>query len=146
MKISEVELLNSFINVYKNNEIKMHIEVPVFSRSVDLVIQDTRKETITAIEFKKHDWKRAIMQVQRVSLCFDYLYICILKPKTQKGYHSVMNNCEAKGIGLFMYDINEKAFEKFINCPKAETVWSTQKLRVIGYLEAREYERDIKNS
>jgi hypothetical protein len=146
IKISEEELLNSFIDVYGNKkEIKMHMEVPVFCRSVDLVIQETRQEIITALEFKIDDWRRAIMQVQRVALCFDFLYICIPKPKTQKGYNSVVTNCEAKGVGLYMFDLNENSFEKFVDSPKTETVWSTQKRRVIGYLEAKEYEKTFKN-
>ena len=37
---------------------KIYIEVPVFSRSVDLVELDGHSRKITAVEFKITDWKR----------------------------------------------------------------------------------------
>ena len=73
---SETQLRELFIKHYSSNEaIDIFIEVPVFCRSVDLVIEEKRTSIISAIEFKLHDWKRALQQVQSVGICFDYLYI-----------------------------------------------------------------------
>lgn len=55
---------------------KIYIEVPVFSRSVDLVEFDSHSRKITAVEFKISDWKRAIRQLSDISICFDYLILC----------------------------------------------------------------------
>ena len=75
---SEAELRSRFIkNIGNRDDIDVYIEVPVFCRSVDLVIQEKQNAEIFAIEFKLHDWKRAIQQAQSVGLCFDYLYICL---------------------------------------------------------------------
>ena len=75
---SEAELRSRFIkNIGNRDDIDVYIEVPVFCRSVDLVIQEKENAEIFAIEFKLHDWKRAIQQAQSVGLCFDYLYICL---------------------------------------------------------------------
>lgn len=77
---SEAELRSRFIkNIGNRDDIDVYIEVPVFCRSVDLVIQEKQNAEIFAIEFKLHDWKRAIQQAQSVGLCFDYLYITIQK-------------------------------------------------------------------
>ncbi len=134
--ISEEELRHIFVENYSRQlDIKIYLEVPVFSRSVDLVMQNNTDATISAVEFKIHDWKRAILQAQSVSICFDYLYICIPKPKTSKGYQSVRSTCEANGIGLYVFDSDKKTFEKSIDSPKTEAVWSAQKRRVLGYLE-----------
>ena len=77
---SEAELRSRFIkNIGNRDDIDVYIEVPVFCRSVDLVIQEKQNAEIFAIEFKLHDWKRAIQQAQSVGLCFDYLYICLLR-------------------------------------------------------------------
>lgn len=139
--ISEEGLRSIFVEEYnKQVDMKIHLEVPVFSRSVDLVMQNVIDATISAIEFKLHDWKRAILQAQRVSICFDYLYICIPKPKTLKGYQSVVKTCESSGIGLYLYDSDTKTFEKPLDSPKIEAVWSAQKHRVLGYLEDKQYE------
>ena len=136
--ISEEELRSFFVETYNNiQEISLHVEVPVFCRSVDLVLQNLKQASITAIEFKVHDWKRAILQAQSVALCFDYLYICMPKPKTIKGIESVVNSCEANGVGLYFFNTDTRTFEKVIDSPKTETVWNAQKRRVIGYLEAK---------
>ena len=75
---SEAELRSRFIkNIGNRDDIDVYIEVPVFCRSVDLVIQEKQNAEIFAIEFKLLYWKRAIQQAQSVGLCFDYLYILI---------------------------------------------------------------------
>lgn len=67
---SEAELRSRFIkNIGNRDDIDVYIEVPVFCRSVDLVIQEKQNAEIFAIEFKLHDWKRAIQQAQSVGLC-----------------------------------------------------------------------------
>lgn len=75
---SEAELRSRFIkNIGNRDDIDVYIEVPVFCRSVDLVIQEKQNAEIFAIEFKLHDWKRAIQQAQSVGLCFDYVMLHI---------------------------------------------------------------------
>ena len=56
---SETELRYRFIkNIGNRDDIDVYIEVPVFCRSVDLVIQEKQNAEIFAIEFKLHDWYR----------------------------------------------------------------------------------------
>ena len=80
------ETLRDNFYIFRRNEKRniLQIEVPVFSRSVDMVEYDSLNNTLTAIEFKISDWKRAISQLKNVEICFDYLVLCIPKPKTQK--------------------------------------------------------------
>ncbi len=135
---SEAELRERFIDsVYENLRYRLFLEVPVFTRSVDLVIQRTDTKEITAIEFKLHDWKRAILQVQSVALCFDYLSICLPKPKTSVGEQKIVDTCKSNGIGLYFYDIQDNTFKTILNSPKVENVWKQQKERVICYLEEK---------
>lgn len=138
-EFSETELRKRFIGALgTSQDILMYQEVPVFSRSVDLVLQDLTTSYITAVEFKMHDWKRAILQAQSVGLCFDFLWICLPKPKTQAGCRTIIETCEIKGVGLYLYDSGINAFEQVIDSPRITTVWETQKKRVINYLEAKE--------
>jgi hypothetical protein len=141
-EFSEAELRERFINALEtSSNILIHQEVPVFSRSVDLVLQDLTTSYITAVEFKMHDWKRAILQAQSVGICFDFLCICLPKPKTQVGCHNIMETCEVNGVGLYLYDSEINTFEKVIDSPRTTTVWEIQKKRVINYLEAKEHGR-----
>lgn len=86
---SEAELRSRFIkNIGNRDDIDVYIEVPVFCRSVDLVIQEKQNAEIFAIEFKLHDWKRAIQQAQSVGLCLKASLNTILRIKIIK--HSLV--------------------------------------------------------
>ena len=138
---TEAELRDRFISEIRISQgYQAFPEVPVFTRSVDLVLQNHRTSEITAIEFKLHDWKRAILQVQGVALCFDHLSVCIPKPKTPAGEQSVMDACSKNEIGLYLYDRDNDTFIEVIESPKVETVWQRQKERIMCYLEANKYE------
>ncbi len=134
--ISETELRKRFVDTYKNSgKEKLYLEVPVFSRSVDLVIQDADDFSVMAVEFKLHDWRRAILQAQSVAICFDYLGVCLPKPKTEKGYQSVVDACRVSRICLYLYDAQSKTFGRVLDGPRMTDVWDAQKKRVIRYLE-----------
>lgn len=139
--LSEAELRDYFVDAYKNaGKMKLYLEVPVFSRSVDLVIQDAGNASVTAVEFKLHDWRRAIAQVQSVAICFDYLGVCLPKPKTEKGYRSVFDACRAGRICLYLYDAESETFGKVLDSPRTPNVWDVQRKRIIGYLEGEAHE------
>lgn len=138
---SEAELREFFVNDMGLKEnIKIFVEVPVFCRSVDLVIQEKHSAEISAIEFKLHDWKRAIQQVQSVGLCFDHLYICLPKPKTDSSTTKISDSCRKSGVGLIFYDTERKSFSTQLEAPKMSDVWEKERCRIINYLEAKQDE------
>lgn len=138
---SEAELRAYFIkNVGKRDDINVYVEVPVFCRSVDLVIQEKLNAEIFALEFKLHDWKRAIQQAQSVGLCFDYLYICLPKPKTDSSAKKISDACIANGVGLIFYDVELKRFFKKVKAPRTADIWEKERCRVVNYLEAKKDE------
>lgn len=129
--MTENELREEYIEYLKaTTEFNIYTEVPVFSRSVDLVIEDAEK--IMAVEMKLHDWKGAIEQLKQVSICFDYLGICMLKPKTEKCITRLMEVCRENGIGLVLYD--NGTFETTVEFKKTHNVWNLQQEKIIEYL------------
>ncbi len=132
-KYSEDDLRGFFIS--KHNTQCLYKEVPVFSRSVDLVKYDKNNKTMTAIEFKIHDWKKAIQQAIDVSMCFDYIAICIPKPKTLKCIKSIVEECKKFGIGIYMYDEQKLVFEHIIIEQKIFDIWKKQRTTILQYLE-----------
>lgn len=138
--ITELELRKLFIEQQVTAEVALHVEVPVFSRSVDLVAQNIYNKSLAAIEFKLHDWKRAILQVQSVALCFDYLYICLPMPKTEYGRKSILDQCLQNGVGVYFYVFEDACFEMALTSPQTSTVWAAQKKQIVSYLEASAYE------
>ena len=109
-------------------------EVPVFTRSVDLVEYNIITQKITAIEFKINDWKRALNQLKNVEICFDYLVLCIPKPKTPKCTINIIDVCNSLGIGLYFWDKESNSF--FHECieKKSSEIWNIQKKHIIDYV------------
>ncbi len=117
-------------------------EVPVFARSVDLVEYKVSTGELTAIEFKINDWKRALAQLKNIEICFDYLVLCIPKPKTLKCVETITKSCAQEGIGLFLWDNNDNTFlHKCIEKPRRE-IWDIQKKHIIDYLSNMEAQNE----
>lgn len=121
----------------KHGKKYIYKEVPVFSRSVDLVEYDTHTNKITAIEFKIYDWKRAINQLVDVSSCFDYLVLCFPKPKTKNCLINIKTQCSNMGIGLITWDASNNSFISECKPRSIEIIWKAQKSSIIKYLKDR---------
>lgn len=133
-RFSEEELRDLFISsVFQDGD--SYKEVPVFSRSVDLVHYDNENNLITAIEFKMDNWRRAVQQALNVSMCFDYLAICIPEPKTKKCLIEIEEECSKHGIGIYLFNDNDLSFEHICFETRVSNVWNKQKKSVIEYLE-----------
>lgn len=134
-KISEEEQRQLFIENWKDKNIKLVCEVPVFCRSVDLVKYDQRKKAVTAVEFKTHNWKRALEQVLNTAVSFDYLEICVQKPKTQKTQENIISICSKLGVGVYFLESNLQKFEYVLLPKKVDRIWKVQKTQVIDFIE-----------
>lgn len=131
---SEEEMRSHFISSHQAAGRELRTEVPVFCRSVDLVVYNRRKKEITAIEFKLSNWRRAIIQALQVTCCFDFLEICIPLPATQKGKDSVISECNNYGIGVVFYNSAKGTFEEPLKPKHISKIWEVQKNRVLEYL------------
>ena len=134
------EILRDSFCDYRHGELGIiaQTEVPVFTRSVDLVEYNVNTGKLTAIEFKINDWKRAIAQLKNVEICFDYLVLCIPKPKTQKSMENIVNACTQDGIGLFLWDDSNNTFlHECIEKPRQE-IWEITKKHIIDYVSKME--------
>lgn len=141
-ELSEEELRKLFISVWDDTSKNLICEVPVFCRSIDLVVYDEINSMVSAIEFKKHNWKRAVEQLLSISIAFDYLEICVIKPKMQKTLDSIIKYCSNIGIGIYFFDIERAVFEH-INFPiRTSRIWEIQKKQVIDYI--REGDNNVK--
>lgn len=131
---SEEEQRKFFISSFSSTDEKLFCEVPVFSRSIDVVKYNTKTGLITAIEFKVDNWKRAITQALSVGISFDYLEICIPKPKLSKTQENIIKECQLQGIGLYVFDAEMSKFHKVVEPIKVQNIWEMQKSQVIKYV------------
>ena len=132
--MSEAEQRDLFVKGIGVTGEKMYCEVPVFCRSVDLVIYDKKTDAITAVEFKLTDWKRATNQALNVAICFDYIEICVPLPRTKNGKKSIIEYCKELGIGVYFIDIDTKQISHELLPQKTKKVWEIQRAQVMDYL------------
>jgi hypothetical protein len=131
---SEYQQREFFISQHRKDTLLIP-EVPCFSRSVDLVEYDRENQKITAIEFKTTNWKKVIEQVKQVGTCFDYLEICIIRPKTIASETRINSICENEGIGLYLFDPVSLDFYHSV-LPELKSFWEIQHKTIVNYLDA----------
>ena len=103
---TENEIVIKFGKMLKKAGVIFEVEVPFFSRSIDLVLIDNGK--YHAIEFKLKNYKQAIIQAKRYMLGADLTSICMPK----KSYNTKMKDEILKnGIGLIVFDEKNEKFE-----------------------------------
>lgn len=134
-KISEEEQRQLFIKLWQDKETKLECEVPVFCRSVDLVKYNQKEQAVTAVEFKTHNWKRALEQVISTAVSFDYLEIYVQKPKTQKVQEKIVRICSELGVGIYFMEREKQQFEHVLLPQKVKKMWEVQKTQVIHFIE-----------
>lgn len=135
--ISEQDMVDSFLKSGHFKTSKLFVEIPVFSRCVDMVVLNSDNK-ISAIEFKKEKWKEAIDQVLRVSTSFDYLEICILSPSSMELRKEIITCCTKLGVGVYFMNPLTLKVKKVLQSQKNKALWRVQKREVVKYLEERE--------
>ena len=133
--ISEEQQRQCFIEQWEDEKIDLVCEVPVFCRSVDLVVYDKEHSVITSIEFKTQKWKKAVEQVVSTAIAFDYMEICIRKPKTEASQQRIIEYCRKMGVGVYFFDTTSKTFEHTLLPQKVQKIWNVQKKQVIEFVE-----------
>lgn len=78
---------------------------------------------MTAVEFKTHNWKRANEQVISTAVSFDYLEICVQKPKTQKVQEKIIERCGELGVGIYFMESENQQFEHVLLPQKVKKMW-----------------------
>jgi len=104
MLLSEEKYVNKAFEILQNhseiNNIRKH--VPILGRYVDLAF--IKGNSIYTVEFKLHNWKRALIQSKDHLLGADYCYIC-MPPKLFKDDFILSLN--KFGIGLYAFTNNK---------------------------------------
>ncbi len=137
--LTEEEQRNTFIMKWEDEDTQLICEVPVFCRSIDLVVYNIHDSTIDAIEFKTKNWKRALEQVLSIAISFDYVEICIQKPRTIKAQETIISQCSSLGVGVYFCDTVSMNYEHVVLPQKTEKIWNVQKSQVIDFIRGEAY-------
>ncbi|HUS49625.1 MAG TPA: hypothetical protein VMZ91_05635 [Candidatus Paceibacterota bacterium] len=104
---SEQEMVIKFCKFLEKKGKVFAVEVPFFSRSIDLVFTDTSGKYY-AVEFKLKNWKKAIAQAKYYMLGADFSLVCIPANiyNEQVEKEVLDSNC-----GLILFDVESEEFK-----------------------------------
>lgn len=96
---SEREMVWQAIQALSSREVQVAIEVPLLNRSIDLVFRD-EEGVLTAVEFKRHDWRRALKQAQDHRLGTERVYVCVPESVISE---SLVREAANIGVGILAW-------------------------------------------
>lgn len=108
-KYTEREMVLDFCKVLERENVVFAVEVPFMNRSVDLVFY--KDEKIKAIEFKLHDWQKAVKQAKVHSLGADEVYVCLPHDSYAHRVEQMRPTFEENKCGLLLFDIEKKQID-----------------------------------
>jgi len=106
------------------------LELPINACSCDMVIYDS--DEIHVIEFKLHNWKRAIQQANRHRMAVDYCWICI--PKISK---TGLEYAKTNHVGVYKWEDGKLIV--LLDAPKTQS-WEVERQRTIKMFKNFELE------
>ncbi|MDD5750359.1 MAG: hypothetical protein PHU56_01780 [Candidatus Pacebacteria bacterium] len=110
----------------------VYIQVPFLSRCIDMVLLDG--DEIISIEFKLHDWRKAVIQSKDHLLGVDKAYICI--PARENPSDQLLETLKEHGIGLFFFYKESEPLKEILPAQKSNLIWPTTRewlLNTISY-------------
>lgn len=113
---SEREMVWQAVQSLSNRQVPVAIEVPLMNRSIDLVFRN-EDGVLTAVEFKRHDWRRALEQAQDHRLGTERVYVCVPEPVITESF---VREAENNGIGILAWS-QKDPMEQFLD-PKPSTL------------------------
>lgn len=100
---------------------KVFVQVPFLSRCIDMVIIDGKE--VISIEFKLHDWRKAIIQSKDHLLGVDRAYICL--PARENTSEELLESLKEHGIGLFFFYRENDPLKEILPAQKSDLIWPT---------------------
>lgn len=114
-------------------KLKVACNIPLLGRCVDMVCM--RGGFLFTIEFKLHDWRRAIRQARDHKLASDFAYICM--PKRKNIEKLIPELCSA-GLGLLFFDEEDDwPFNRVVKAPKSDETWSMARAGLVDQLRTQ---------
>ena len=129
--MTELEVQRKIFLDLRRNHAEVFMEVPVFSRSVDLIFREYNSTEIRSMEIKLSNWRRAVTQAIDHSLVVDRAYICI--PELKKGISEDLKQLlEQTGIGLYLFrrTRNNIAYRKIVEAKRPNKLWKPARARL----------------
>jgi len=111
--------------------VKCRREVALMGRSADLVFM--HEDQLHSVEFKLHDWRRALNQARDHRIGVERAYVCMPgRPVTQ----AMMDEASVLGIGFLLYQDDEDwPFSVILPAEEREVAWPIVRARLLNTLQ-----------
>lgn len=107
-------------------------EIPLLGRTIDLVY--LRGSSLTSVEFKLTDWRRAMMQARDHQLAADFSYICM---PTRRLTEPMRLALRESGVGLFFFSHTRSwPFEKVVPARRSRDKWKAARADLVEYMRS----------
>jgi hypothetical protein len=124
---------SAFERLCSKSKIKVACNIPLLGRCADMVCM--RGRFLFTIEFKLHDWRRAIIQAIDHKLASDYAYICLPK---KRNIENLLLELRSAGIGLlFFNEEGDWPFERIVKAPRSDETWAAARENLLQQLMDR---------
>ena len=120
---NELELIKPISDYFKNMNFVVKREIRIGFYRADIVA--FKNNSVTAVELKLHDWKKAIIQAKNYQLGTDYVYIAFPLNKSYNILRKAEYLLRKEGIGLLI--VNEKTLKvcKILEAMKSKKNYGT---------------------
>lgn len=113
---------------------RVRLEVSNMGQSIDVVA--TKNRWITAIEAKRTDWRRALLQCRAHLMVADFIVIALALKNVPTELSQTLH---ANGWGLLMYDSTSGEWRWEIKPRKNKRVWQPQRRRFSEHMRKVNY-------
>ena len=130
----ELELVKPVVDYFKKQGYVVKREVRIGFCRADIVA--FKNKTVTAVELKLNDWKKAIVQAKNYQLGTNYVYLAFPLMKSYNVLRKTEAILEKEGIGLLT--VNEET------CEVCKIIDAMQSRRTMGTITLEELKRNWK--
>ncbi len=130
----ELELVKLVVDYFKKQGYVVKREVRIGFCRADIVA--FKDNTVTAVELKLNDWKKAIVQAKNYQLGTNYVYLAFPLMKSYNVLRKAEVKLEKEGIGLLT--VNEET------CEVCKIIDAMQSRRTMGTITLEELKRNWK--
>jgi hypothetical protein len=132
----ELELVKPVVDYFKNQGYVVEREVRIGFCRADIVA--FKNKTVTAMELKLNDWKKAIVQAKNYQLGANYVYLAFPLMKSYNVLRKAEVILKREGIGLLT--VNEET------CEVCKMIDAIQSRKTMGTITLEELKRNWKKS
>ena len=130
----ELELVKPVVDYFKKQGYVVKREMRIGFCRADIVA--FKNKTVTAVELKLNDWKKAIVQAKNYQLGTNYVYLAFPLMKSYNVLRKTEAILEKEGIGLLT--VNEET------CEVCKIIDAMQSRRTMGTITLEELKRNWK--